>query len=173
MNKKIVQYSEELVRIIKEIPDIKVHVDGDVYHMAIANHSPLDEVDLKYLCENRLWSQNYILTFQNKKRTTLHYEKRKLIFDGKVWINKVNKFDIYAKNLNDNTLLEKHMEQFVGFGGDIEVDLDRQEIEIWGTMFPGMIVSLILPPVTKFIVPKKKEITHLLQIMQLILNEFV
>ena len=48
--------------------------------------------------------------------------------------------------------------------GNIEVDLGKQEIEISGSMFPGMIVSLILPPITKFIVPKKKEITHLLQV---------
>ena len=173
MNKKFVPYYEELVRIIKEIPDIKIYLDEDICHMMIITHSPLEEVDLKYLCENRLWSQNYILTFQNKKRTTLYYEKRKLIFNGKVWINKVDKFDIYAKKLNDNKLLEKQMEQFVGFGGNIEVDLGKQEIEISGSMFPGMIVSLILPPITKFIVPKKKEITHLLQVMQLILNEFV
>ena len=50
------------------------------------------------------------------------------------------------------------MEQFVGFGGNIEVDLGKQEIEISGSMFPGMIVSLILPPITKFIVPKKKKL---------------
>ena len=38
-------------------------------------------------------------------------------------------------------------------------------------MLPGTIVSLILPPVTKFIVPQKNEIVLLLQIMQIILKE--
>ena len=120
-----------------------------------------------------MWSKNYILIFQNKKKTTSYYEKRKLIFSGKVWVNKRDKYDLYAQKLNDNKLLEKLMKRFADLGGNIEVDLDKLEIEIWGSMLPGMIVSMIFPPITKFIIPEKKEIILLLQVMQLVLNEFV
>lgn len=109
MNKKIVPYCKELIKIIKEIPDIKIYLNEDIYYITIINHNPLEEVEFRYLRENRLWSQNYILTFQNTSRTNARYEKRKLIFNGKVWINKRDKFDLYVKRLNDNRLLEKRM----------------------------------------------------------------
>lgn len=173
MNKKIVLYCKELIKIIKEIPDIKIYLNEDIYYITIINHNPLEEVEFRYLRENRLWSQNYILTFQNTSRTNARYEKRKLIFNGKVWINKRDKFDLYVKRLNDNRLLEKRMRQFVDLGGNIEVDLDNQRIKIRSSMLPGMVLRFVFPPITKFIVPAKEEIILLLQIMQLILNEFV
>lgn len=75
--------------------------------------------------------------------------------------------------MNDNRLLEKRMHQFVDLGGNIEVDLDNQRIKIRSSMLPGMVLRFVFPPITKFIVPAKEEIILLLQIMQLILNEFV
>lgn len=44
MNKKIVPYCKELIKIIKEIPDIKIYLNEDIYYITIINHNPLEDV---------------------------------------------------------------------------------------------------------------------------------
>ena len=97
--------------------------------------------------------------------------KRKIILDKTIWLNKSAKDDLVAKKLNENKLLSDLIMQFCDLGGNVEIDLDGQKVMIRNNMIPGTIVNLILPPITKFIVPSEKEIIMLLQISQIILKE--
>ena len=171
MSEKITSYCGELVKIIKTIPDIEVEQKDGCYNMKIKNHSPLDEVNFQYVCENRIWSKDYILHFKICQTGRQHYTKRKIILHKTIWLNKSAKDDLVAKKLNENKLLSDLIMQFCDLGGNVEIDLDGQKVMIRNNMIPGTIVNLILPPITKFIVPSEKEIIMLLQISQIILKE--
>ena len=170
MNKKEALYFTDLVEILKSIPDIEISTEDDGFSIKINSHSPLEEVKCKYVCENRKWSKNYILVFEVKKKIVSNCEDI-IVLNKATWDQKNNNYNLIVNRLNDNELLSNMVQKFIKLGGCIKINIYNQIIRIRANMLPGTIVSLILPPITKFIVPQKNEIVLLLQIMQIILKE--
>ena len=110
------------------------------------------------------------MVFEVKKKIVSNCEDI-IVLNKATWEQKNNNYNLIVNRLNDNELLSNMVQKFIKLGGCIKINIYNQIIRIRANMLPGTIVSLILPPITKFIVPQKNEIVLLFQIMQIILKE--
>lgn len=166
-NQKIYAKVQILLDRLASLPDVKAIRTGDMTaSLHINEHYPLVEVLVRYTCRNRLWSQNYDVTYscQVESRITspgyICYD----IQHGHFTDKNHSLSDICAE-LNANPFLSKLL---------CSIDLHDFHIELHSgittvhlTPMTGGITKLVIPPVTQLILPTEKECIAVLQILQL------
>ena len=159
--------------MIDIIPDIIVKEKKDYECIfTIINHKPLENIKCEYVCENRLWSQNYNLIYCEKYNTNYKYKEGKIRL-----VYKHNKFHWTSDNdilcevtrkLNDNALLNARLIDCMESGGKINIIIASGICDIRITSLHGSVTKLVIPPAVNMIQTDVKEIINNIQLIQLL-----
>lgn len=171
-NPRVYSYIQMVWQEISNIDDVVTEKDGERCCLTVANHAPLDKIWCEYNKQNRLWTQEYTLTFKTEVllkneeadgQITLVYRK------GKIQWGVRGKCASLAGYLEDSQLLNNKLEELLDMGGKVVIKITKKLAVINITAIPGTIIKMIIPPATHLVKPDKKELIVIMQILQLII----
>lgn len=170
-NEQVKQCCEKMWGILCQIPDIEIVSKLDLEcEVKVFKHDPLEKIHCYYKCQNRLWTQNYILNFLVEKKVNMVDGSIHIIYKNghMMWYSVQKGLQKIIQELNDNYILETKVKCFLDLGGDVQLQIKNANVYIELSMLPGSITKFIIPPVVHFVTPNKEEILLSFQIMQIL-----
>ena len=157
--------------MIADIPDISVkEISNDTCYITIYDHKPLKNIKLQYICENRLWSQNYNLFYTEEYPVNNKEGKIRLIYKQRrvQWISNEDNLSDMVGKLNNNNLLNERLIRYMESGGRADIIISAGICNIRMTSLQGSITKLVIPPAVNMIKTNINEIASNIQLIQLI-----
>ena len=170
-NEQVKQCSERMWNILGQLPDIEIlNKQYLKCEVRISKHDPLDRMYCYYKCQNRLWTQDYILNFSIKEKVDMVDGNICIIYrNGQmIWSSVQKEMQGIVDALNDNYILGLKLNLFFELGGRVRLQIEDGYAYIILSMLPGTITQFIIPPAVHLVTPNCEELLLLFQIMQIL-----